>query len=73
MLRHESPLRVVHSVIEVSDSDLHAPVVPVVDLYTPMHSYQAQMVSALQKWCIILSWSVDSSLIQFVQVASAHL
>lgn len=47
VLNDESPLRVVHPVVEVSNGDLCPPVVLVVHLYVPVHPNGAHMVSAL--------------------------
>ena len=47
MLCNKCPLCVVHSVIEISNSNLNTPIVPVVDLHMPMNTYWAHMVSAL--------------------------
>lgn len=48
MLSHEGPLRIVHSIIEISNGNFDAPVILVVDLNMPMHAYWAHMVCALQ-------------------------
>lgn len=43
VLRNEVPLRVVHPVIEVCHRDLYPPVLLVVNLDMPMHSYWAHV------------------------------
>ena len=73
MLNDESPLRVVHPVIEVSDCYLCPPVIPVVDLHMPVHPYRAHVVRALQQRCIIFSRSVYSNYTKKLGVAPASL
>nr|GMD37513.1 Os03g0416250 [Ipomoea batatas] len=68
VLSHKSPLGVVHLVVEVGDSDLHSPIILVIDLHMPMHSYRAHMLSALQQWCIIFPWSVNPRRFQPLRV-----
>lgn len=51
MLRYEVPLRVVHPVVEVVHRDLDPPVILVVNLDMPMHSYWAHMRGAFHQRC----------------------
>lgn len=48
MLSDESPLGVVHPVVEVGYANLNAPVVLVVNLDMPMHPNWAHMMSAMK-------------------------
>lgn len=66
MLSHQRPLRVVHSVVEVSDCHFYAPVFSVVDLHVPMDAYGAHVVRALQERCVVLSRRVYSHHLQLL-------
>lgn len=63
MLHHKGPLSVVQPVIKVGDSNLHTPIILVVELHMPVHTYRAHMMRALQQWCIILLRSVYPCLV----------
>lgn len=69
MLSHKSPLGVVHLVVEVGHSNLHSPIILVIDLHMPMHSYGTHVLSALQQWCVIFSWSVNPRRFQPLRVS----
>ena len=58
MLSNQRPLRVVHSVVKISDGNLHTPILLVIDLHMPVHPDWAIVLSTLQQRHIILCWSV---------------
>lgn len=48
MLCHKCPMCMVLPVIEVSDSNFDSPIILVIELYMPMHTYWAHVMGALQ-------------------------
>ena len=72
VLCNESPLSIVHPIVEVSDGNLHTQIFLIVHLHVPMQPNRAHMMCALQQWCIVFLWSVYSCSVSCFRVTPAQ-
>lgn len=68
VLDNERPKRIVHSVVEVCDGDLHPPIFFVILLYVPVNSNGAHVMCAMQQRGIVFPWCIDSNQLKNLRI-----
>ena len=68
VLDNERPKWIVHSVVEVCDSNLHPPIFLVILLYVPVNSNRAHVMCAMQQRGIVFPWCIDSNQLKNLRI-----
>lgn len=71
MLDDERPKRIVHSIVEVCDGDLHPPVFLIILFHVPVNSNRAHMMRALQQRGVVFLWCIDSNQLKNLRITPA--